>query len=86
MWLGLGGQQWPGLVGDVQLGAEPLAPLVVGGLDVADAGGAGGAEQEGGHPVPAARARQGMLELCRNLHRLNLLATYRLHQAAHPPT
>jgi hypothetical protein len=30
--------------------------------------------------VPAARARQGMLELCRNLHRLNLLATYRLHQ------
>jgi len=34
------------------------------------------------YPVPAARAQQGMLDLCRNLHRLNVLATYRLHQAA----
>jgi cyclase len=32
------------------------------------------------YPVPADRAIQGMLELCRNLHRLNILATYRLHQ------
>ncbi|MFI5897776.1 MBL fold metallo-hydrolase [Actinoplanes sp. NPDC051513] len=33
------------------------------------------------YPVPADRAVQGMLDLCRNLHRLNVLATYRLHQA-----
>lgn len=34
------------------------------------------------YPVPAAAAQQGMLALCRNLHRLNILATYRLHQPA----
>src|SRR5262249_61440557 len=34
------------------------------------------------YPVPTARAQQSMLELCRNLHRLNILATYRLYQAA----
>jgi len=31
------------------------------------------------YPIPAARAQQGMLQLCRNLHRLNVLATYRIH-------
>lgn len=32
------------------------------------------------YPVPAEQAQQGMLELCRNLHRLNILATYRLRE------
>lgn len=30
--------------------------------------------------VPRARALQGMRDLCRNLHRLNILATYRLYE------
>ena len=34
------------------------------------------------YPVPAAAAQQGMLALNRNLHRLNILATYRVYQAA----
>ncbi len=29
--------------------------------------------------IPQDRARQAMLDLCRNLHRLNILATYRLY-------
>jgi len=33
------------------------------------------------YPVPAARAQQGMLDLFRNLHRLNIMATYRLYEA-----
>src|SRR5215831_16380512 len=33
------------------------------------------------YPVPAARAQQGMLNLVRNLHRLNIMATYRLYEA-----
>ncbi len=32
-----------------------------------------------GYPIPADLARRGMLELCRHLHRLNVLATYRLY-------
>lgn len=40
------------------------------------------AEAMGGYPVPAGIARQRMLELCRNLHRLNVMATYRLYTAA----
>lgn len=32
------------------------------------------------YPVRAARARQGMVELCHNLHRLNIQATYRLRE------
>ena len=51
-----------------------------------EAGGRARPAARAGHPVPAARAQQGMPELCRNLHPLNLLATYRLQQAAHPPT
>jgi cyclase len=35
-----------------------------------------------GYPVPADLARQGMLALCRDLHRLNVLATYRLYETA----
>lgn len=34
------------------------------------------------YPVPTATAQQRMLALCGNLHRLNILATYRLYQAA----
>ncbi|MEQ4724973.1 MBL fold metallo-hydrolase [Nonomuraea sp. B19D2] len=34
------------------------------------------------YPVPQELARQGMLALCRDLHRLNVLATYRLYEAA----
>jgi len=37
------------------------------------------AEAMSGYPVPADAARQRMLDLCRNLHRLNVLATYRLY-------
>ena len=33
------------------------------------------------YPVPAARAQQGMLNLVRNLHRLNIMAIYRLYEA-----
>ncbi|MEV4108614.1 MBL fold metallo-hydrolase [Nonomuraea sp. NPDC049695] len=33
------------------------------------------------YPVPQEQARQGMLALCRDLHRLNVLATYRLYEA-----
>ena len=33
------------------------------------------------YPVPASRAQQGMLDLVRNLHRLNIMATYRLYEA-----
>ena len=33
------------------------------------------------YPVPAARAQQSMLGLVRNLHRLNIMATYRLYEA-----
>ena len=33
------------------------------------------------YPVSAARAQKGMLELFRNLHRLNIMATYRLYEA-----
>ena len=40
------------------------------------------ADAMGQYPVPAAAARQGMLSLCRNLHRLNILATYRLYEKA----
>ncbi|MFI6734604.1 MBL fold metallo-hydrolase [Nonomuraea sp. NPDC050451] len=32
------------------------------------------------YPVPRELAEQGMLALCRDLHRLNILATYRLYQ------
>ncbi|MEW9555878.1 MBL fold metallo-hydrolase [Nonomuraea sp. NPDC050783] len=34
-----------------------------------------------GYQVPRDRAVQGMLALCRDLHRLNVLATYRLYRA-----
>ncbi|HWD82182.1 MAG TPA: MBL fold metallo-hydrolase [Kribbella sp.] len=34
------------------------------------------------YQVPRERAVNGMLELCRNLHRLNILATYRLYESA----
>jgi cyclase len=40
------------------------------------------AEAMAWYPIPAERARQGMLALCRNLHRLNILSTYRIHQGA----
>ncbi|WP_432190610.1 MBL fold metallo-hydrolase [Streptomyces sp. Tue6028] len=40
------------------------------------------AEAMAAYPVPTERAVGGMLELCRNLHRLNVLATYRIHEAA----
>ncbi|MEN3538311.1 MBL fold metallo-hydrolase [Microbispora sp. ZYX-F-249] len=33
------------------------------------------------YPVPPELARQGMLTLCRDLHRLNVLATYRLYES-----
>jgi cyclase len=33
------------------------------------------------YPVPAALAQQGMVGLCRNRHRLNIMATYRLYEA-----
>ncbi len=36
----------------------------------------------GRYPVPADRAREGMLGLFRQLHRLNILAVYRLAEAA----
>ncbi|MFF4617196.1 MBL fold metallo-hydrolase [Nonomuraea jabiensis] len=32
------------------------------------------------YPVPRGLAEQGMLALCRDLHRLNILATYRLYE------
>ncbi|MEV0148436.1 MULTISPECIES: MBL fold metallo-hydrolase [unclassified Nonomuraea] len=32
------------------------------------------------YPVPPGPAQQGMLALCRDLHRLNILATYRLYE------
>ncbi|MET8991656.1 MBL fold metallo-hydrolase [Nonomuraea wenchangensis] len=35
-----------------------------------------------GYPVPQDLARQGMLALCRDLHRLNVLATYRIYRAS----
>lgn len=34
-----------------------------------------------GYAVPQDLARQGMLALCRDMHRLNILATYRLYEA-----
>jgi cyclase len=34
-----------------------------------------------GYPVPAELARQRMLDLLQNMHRLNVLATYRLYRA-----
>lgn len=40
------------------------------------------AEALDGYPVPAGVARRKMLELCRNLHRLNVMATYRLYVIA----
>lgn len=42
------------------------------------------AEAMATYPIPADRAVHGMLELCRNLHRLNVLATYRIHQTTEP--
>ncbi|MET7334934.1 MBL fold metallo-hydrolase [Nonomuraea sp. NPDC005650] len=33
------------------------------------------------YPVPQGAAQQGMLFLCRDLHRLNILATYRLYES-----
>lgn len=42
------------------------------------------AEAMSHYPGPAALARGGMLQLCRDLHRLNVLATYRLHETAAP--
>jgi cyclase len=40
------------------------------------------AEAMSRYRLPPAAARQGMLALCQNLHRLNILATYRLYQQA----
>lgn len=43
------------------------------------------AEAMAGYPVPSQIAQERMLDLCRNLHRLNVMATYRLYSSADKP-